>query len=181
MSAADELSAFMDDRGRLNYGENVTIAEHSLLTASAAEQQGHHDTRVAACLMHDVGHWLDDPDDGYGIHDHGDLGGDWVAARFDAAVSEPVRLHIEAKRFLCARDPDYHDHLSSASKYTLTRQGGPMTADEAEAFEARPHAADAVLLRRLEDDHGKLTGVEIPPLSHFRPLLDRLEASGPQA
>ena len=181
MSAADELSALMDDRGRLNYGENVTIAEHSLLTAAAAEQQGHRDTLVAACLMHDVGHWLDEPDDGYGIHDHGDLGGDWVAARFDAAVSEPVRLHIEAKRFLCARDPDYHDHLSSASKYTLTRQGGPMTADEAEAFEARPHAADAVLLRRLEDDHGKLTGVEIPPLSHFRPLLDRLEASGPQA
>ncbi len=75
MSAADELSAFMDDRGRLNYGENVTIAEHSLLTAAAAEQQGHHDTLVAACLMHDVGHWLDEPDDGYGIHDHGDLGG----------------------------------------------------------------------------------------------------------
>ena len=181
MSAADELSALMDDRGRLDYGENVTIAEHSLLTAAAAEQQGHHDTLVAACLMHDVGHWLDEPDDGYGIHDHGDLGGDWVAARFDAAVSEPVRLHIEAKRFLCARDPDYHDHLSSASKYTLTRQGGPMTADEAEAFEARPHAGDAVMLRRLEDDHGKLTGVGVLPLSHFRLLLDRLEASGPQA
>jgi gamma-butyrobetaine dioxygenase len=131
--------------------------------------------------MHDVGHWLDEPDDGYGIHDHGDLGGDWVAARFDTAVSEPVRLHIEAKRFLCARDPDYHDHLSSASKYTLTRQGGPMTPDEAEAFEARPHAGDAMMLRRLEDDHGKLTGVEVPPLSHFRLLLDRLEASGPQA
>ena len=80
MSAADELAALMDDRGRLNYGENVTTAEHSLLTAAAAEQQGHHDTLVAACLMHDVGHWLDEPDDGYGIHDHGDLGGDWVAA-----------------------------------------------------------------------------------------------------
>ena len=68
MSAADELAALMDDRGRLNYGENVTTAEHSLLTAAAAEQQGHHDTLVAACLMHDVGHWLDEPDDGYGIH-----------------------------------------------------------------------------------------------------------------
>jgi len=175
MSAAAELAALMDDRGRLNYGENVTIAEHVLLTAAAAEQQGRHDTLVAACLMHDVGHWLDEPDDGYGIHDHGDLGGDWVAARFDAAVSEPVRLHVEAKRFLCARDPGYHDRLSVASQYTLTKQGGPMSADEAEAFEARQHAADAVLLRRLEDDHGKLTGVEVPPLSHFRPLLDRLE------
>lgn len=181
MSAAEELAALMDDRGRLNYGENVTTAEHVLLTAAAAEQQGHHDALVAACLMHDVGHWLDEPDDGYGIHDHGDLGGDWVAARFDAAVSEPVRLHIEAKRFLCAREPDYHDRLSPASKYTLTKQGGPMSAAEAEAFEARPHAADAVLLRRLEDDHGKLTGVEVLPLSHFRPLLDRLEARGPQA
>jgi gamma-butyrobetaine dioxygenase len=181
MSAADELAALMDDRGRLNYGENVTTAEHSLLTAAAAEQQGHHDTLVAACLMHDVGHWLDEPDDGYGIHDHGNLGGDWVAARFDAAVSEPVRLHVDAKRFLCAREPDYHDRLSPASQHTLTKQGGPMTADEATAFEARPHATDAVLLRRLEDDHGKRTGVEVLPLSHFRPLLDRLEAGGPQA
>ncbi|MEE2697161.1 MAG: metal-dependent phosphohydrolase [Actinomycetota bacterium] len=178
MSAADELAALMADRGRLNYGENVTIAEHSLLTAAAAEQQGHHDTLVAACLMHDMGHWLDEPDDGYGIHDHGGLGGDWVAARFDAAVSEPVRLHIEAKRFLCVRESDYHDRLSPASKYTLTKQGGPMTADEAEVFEARPHAADAVLLRRLEDDHGKLTDIEVPSLSHFRSLLDGLEAGG---
>ncbi|MBC8365335.1 MAG: metal-dependent phosphohydrolase [Actinobacteria bacterium] len=175
MSAADELEVLMDGRGREKYGESVTIAEHSLLTAAAAEQQGLHDTLVAACLMHDVGHWLDEPDDGYGIHDHGDLGGDWVAARFDPAVAEPVRLHIEAKRFLCAREPDYHDHLSPASQYTLTKQGGPMSPDEAEAFESRPHADDAVTLRRLEDDHGKLAGAEVPTLAHFRPLLDRLE------
>jgi len=175
MTAIDELSALMDDYGGRNYGEDVTIAEHVLLTAAAAERQGGTDTLIAACLMHDVGHWLDEPDDAYGLHDHGDLGGDWVAARFGEAVAEPVRLHVDAKRFLCARDPRYHDRLSEASQYTLTMQGGPMSADEADRFEARSYADDAVRLRRLEDDHGKLTGVDVPPLSQFRPLLDCLE------
>ncbi len=176
MNATDELAALMADRGQRNYGEKITIAEHSLITAAAAEAQGGSDTLIAACLLHDVGHWLDEPDDDYGIHSHGDTGGDWVACRFPEAVAEPVRLHVEAKRYLCSRHPEYHDRLSPASQYTLTQQGGPMTAAEAAEFESRPYADDAVQLRRWEDDFGKLAGVDIPPLSHFRPLLERLEA-----
>jgi len=175
MSAADELAALMADRGQRNYGENVTIAEHALITAATAESNGAEDTLIAACLLHDVGHWLDEPDDDFGIHSHGETGGAWVAERFPAAVAEPVRLHVDAKRYLCARDPEYHDRLSPASQYTLTKQGGPMSTEEAAAFAANPHAEDALRLRQWEDDFGKLTGVEIPPLSHFRPLLDRLE------
>lgn len=165
----------MADRGRRNYGEKITIAEHSLLTAAAAEEHGASDPLVAACLMHDVGHTLDEPDDGYGIHSHGDLGGDWVATRFGPAVAEPVRLHVDAKRYLCAHDLGYHDRLSAASQYTLTRQGGPMTDDEAMDFESRPYAHDAVQLRRWEDEYGKAVGIEIPELSRFGPLLNRLE------
>lgn len=180
MNAVDELAALMADRGRRNYGENITIAEHSLMTAVAAEAQGASATLIAACLLHDVGHWLDEPDDDYGIHSHGELGGDWVAARFPAPVSEPVRLHVAAKRYLCAREPEYHDQLSPASQYTLTQQGGPMSPVEVAAFEARPHFEEAVQLRRWEDAYGKRGDVEIPPLSHFRPLLESLEMESPR-
>jgi len=181
VSATDELGALMADRGRRNYGENISIAEHSLLTAIAAEEQGVPDTLVAACLLHDVGHFLDEPDDAYGIHSHADLGGDWVARRFGPAIAEPVRLHVAAKRYLCARAPDYHDHLSPASQYTLTKQGGPMTDEEAARFETLHFADDAVQLRRLEDDYGKLARPEPPSLEHFRPLLDHLESRGTES
>jgi len=175
VSAVDELAALMADRGTRSYGENVTIAEHALLTAAAAEANGASDTLIAACLMHDVGHWLDEPDDEFGIHSHGDLGGDWVADRFPAAVADPVRLHVAAKRYLCAVDAGYHDELSPASQYTLTKQGGPMSPEEVGDFESLPHHQDAVQLRRWEDRHGKITDVPIPPLDHFRPLLESLE------
>ncbi|MDP7550038.1 MAG: hypothetical protein QF896_02445 [Acidimicrobiales bacterium] len=175
--AFDELSVLMDGPGRRHYGENITIAEHSLLTAAAAQKQGEGDSLVAACLMHDVGHWLGEPDDDFGIHTHADSGGAWVAERFGPAVSEPVRLHVAAKRFLCARDPGYHDRLSPASQYTLEQQGGPMSEVEADDFESNEFVDDAVRLRVLEDDHGKQSGAEVPPLEHFRALLESLEES----
>jgi len=176
--AFDELSVLMDGPGRRHYGENVTIAEHCLLTAAAAQHQGEPDSLVAACLMHDVGHWLGEPDDDFGIHSHADSGGAWVAERFDPAVSEPVRLHVAAKRFLCARDPGYHDRLSPASQYTLSMQGGPMSEVEAAKFEANPYSDEAVRLRILEDDHGKQAGVGVPSLERFRSLFERLETPG---
>jgi len=175
-NAFEEFAALMADLGRCNYGENVTIAEHALLTAAAADEQGCPDSLVAACLMHDVGHWLGEPDDDFGIYSHADSGGAWVAERFGPAVSEPVRLHVAAKRFLCARDPGYHDRLSPASQYTLSMQGGVMSDVEVDEFESNEFADDAVRLRILEDDHGKRAGVEIPPLEHFRALLESLEA-----
>ena len=121
-----------------------------------------------------MGHWLDEPDDDFGIHAHGDTGGAWVAERFEPAVAEPVRLHVEAKRYLCAVDPEYHDRLSSASQYTLTQQNGPMGIDEIAAFEANKYFQDAVALRVFEDDHGKKTGTPVPLLKDFAALLLQL-------
>ena len=173
---ASELAELMADRGRQRYGELVTIAEHCLLTAAAAEQSGEPDTLVAACLLHDVGHFLDEPDDAFGVHSHGDSGGDWVAARFGLVVSEPVRMHVEAKRYLCAIEPDYYGGLSAASQYTLTKQGGPMTDDESSQFAKRPYADDAVLLRRYDDGAGKRSGADVADLSHFHSMLEDLHA-----
>ena len=174
MSAFDEFEALMAGRDDQIYGEQLTIPQHSLLTAAAAEDHGLADALVAACLLHDVGHFLDEPDDPYGVHAHDRSGGRWVAARFGPAVAEPVRLHVAAKRYLCAQDTAYDDRLSPASRYTLAKQGGPMSPTDAAVFEAEPFAADAVVLRKLEDEFGKRRGVEIPPLAHFRPLLTEL-------
>lgn len=174
MTVVDELRVLMETRGTEPYGENVSIATHCLLTAFAAEASGASESLIAACLMHDVGHWLDEPDDEYGIHSHGELGGDWVAERFGPKVSEPVRLHVEAKRYLCSVDPSYHDHLSSASVYTLRKQGGPMSDIEVTEFTARAYFEDACKLRRLEDDFGKLTGIEEPSLDRYEALLLKL-------
>ncbi|MEE9414205.1 MAG: HD domain-containing protein [Acidimicrobiales bacterium] len=170
-TVVDEFRDLLEGRGKEPYGEQVTIAEHSLLTALAATESGATDALVAACLLHDVGHWLDEPDDQYGIHSHDELGGDWVAERFGPEISEPVRLHVAAKRYLCGVDPAYFDHLSPASVFTLTKQGGPMSAVAIVEFEDNPHHDDAITLRKLEDDYGKRAGVDVPPLSRFAPLL----------
>ena len=174
MTIVEELRELMEGRGKQSYGENVTIAEHVLLTAAAAKETEASESLIVACLLHDVGHWLDEPDDDFGIHSHADTGAVWVAERFGSDVSEPVRLHVDAKRYLCAVDPEYHGRLSYASQYTLTQQNGPMTQDEIASFLANPHHEDAVALRKLEDIHGKRTRVPIPEFEHFHPLLEKL-------
>ena len=93
--------------------------------------------------------------------------GAWLADRFSAAVSEPVRLHVVAKRYLCAVDPAYHAVLSLASRNSLERQGGPMSAQEATRFALEPFMDAALRLRRW-DDRGKVAGIEVPPLSDYR-------------
>jgi len=169
----------MAERGGDRYGEEVSITDHALLTAAAASDQGLADELVAASLLHDVGHLLETPDDDRGVHAHDRSGGAWVARRFGPAVSEPVRLHVAAKRYLCAQDPSYHDRLSPASRYTMTKQGGPMSPAETDEFAREPHADDALVLRRIEDELGKLPDRPVPPLNEFRGLLERLEIHPP--
>jgi hypothetical protein len=62
-----------------------------------------------------------------------------------------VRLHVAAKRFLCATEPGYIERLSSASQATLSVQGGPMSASEVCAFALLPYARNAVALRRWDE------------------------------
>lgn len=173
-AVVDEIEALYESRGGASYGERVTMFEHSLLTALAAEQAGAGEMLVAACLLHDVGHLLVEPDDEWGKHTHDSIGADWLAQRFALAVSEPIRHHVAAKRYLCVIDPGYHDQLSPASQYTLTKQGGPMTPEEVSAFEQLEYRDEAVQLRRWEDAFGKLAAATIPSFSRYRPLLEKL-------
>ena len=129
---------------------------------------------VVAALLHDIGHLIDKKAEGAARRGvdrrHEKVGSGYLAAWFPEAVTEPVRLHVDAKRYLCATEPVYYDGLSPASKRSLALQGGPFSATEAARFIDRPHGREAVALRRW-DDRAKATGAETLPLSHFRPCL----------
>ena len=170
-SIADEVFALFAEHGANSYSERVTMEEHARQAAACAREAGAGDALVLAALLHDVGHFLDPADSEFGVTDHGTSGGAWVAERFVDAVAEPVRLHVAAKRYRCHVDPGYEARLSPASVGTLRLQGGPMTAGEAAAFEAEPHAEDALAVRDW-DDAGKQAGLEVPELAEFRALLE---------
>jgi gamma-butyrobetaine dioxygenase len=171
----NDIFARFHQHGHQSYGERVTQLEHSLQAAYFAEQQGAKSTLIAAALLHDVGHLLHDL--GEDIADRGidaiheQIGGEFLEQHFIPAVAEPARLHVAAKRYLCAVDPDYFATLSPASVQSLALQGGPMNAAEVKAFEALPFYEDAVHLRRF-DDLGKVPEMQTPDLEHFRPYLE---------
>jgi phosphonate degradation associated HDIG domain protein len=174
----DEIFALYEGRGAGAYfGEDVTTAEHSLQAAHLAQSAGAPDALVIAALLHDIGHLLgrapDDLGDWQTDAHHERIGGSWLAARFAAAVAEPVRLHVPAKRYLCATEPSHFNALSSASVRTLQLQGGPMSRNEIAAFESESYFRDAVRLRRW-DDEAKIAGLVTPGFVHYRPLLERL-------
>ena len=173
-SIIDQIFATFHVHGDRDYGESVSVIDHSLQAASAAEQDGASPTLVAAAVLHDYGHLIHDlPEDiaAQGIDSlHEQLGAAFLAAYFGAAVVEPVRLHVAAKRYLCAVDPSYLAELSPASAQSLRLQGGPFDAAEIVAFEAEPHFFDVVRLRRY-DDIAKKPGAWTPDLEHYRGAL----------
>jgi gamma-butyrobetaine dioxygenase len=121
-----------------------------------------------------IGHLLGEPSGASTEEDrHGEAGGRWLSQWFADAVTEPVRLHVPAKRYLCAADAGYLGVLSAESVRTLTLQGGPMSTAEVAAFEALPHARDAAAVRRW-DDQAKDPAVTAPRFAHFAPLLEAL-------
>lgn len=162
-------------------GEAVTQAAHMLQAAALAEQAGAAPPLIAAALLHDVGHFtgtVSGRDLMRGTDNkHSDQGANWLTHWFGPEVTEPVRLHVDAKRYLCAVEPAYARLLSPASVYTLGVQGGPMSEDEAAEFAAKPFAADACCLRRW-DDGAKVPGAPTPEFEHFAPLLAGLLRSG---
>lgn len=175
MSATDEILTLLK-RGNadLYSGERISQLEHALQCAHFAQQAGAEEALVVATLVHDLGHILAGGEyaAGRGIDDrHEQSGADYLARHFGPAVSEPVRLHVAAKRYLCATDPGYFDRLSEASVRSLALQGGPMTAQEVQDFEANPYAAAAVRLRQW-DEQGKIVGLKTPDLEHYRPTVE---------
>ena len=178
MSTVDEIFARFDESGDALYiGEPVTVAEHMLQTAALAQRDDASPELVAAALLHDYGHLLTDlPEDAaeHGVDTrHEELGFAFLESTFPPAVTEPIRLHVDAKRYLVAVDTAYRDELSPASLLSLELQGGPMSVAEVADFEADPHAEAACRLRRW-DDAGKDPRLNVPPLETYRGLLEQL-------
>jgi len=169
VTAVEALAALFAGPGARDYlGEAVTIGEHMRQAGALAEAAGAAAPLVAAALLHDVGHLRSETD-----ARHGTGGARWLSQWFGEAVTEPVRLHIAAKRYLCAAEPGYSGRLSPESVRTLALQGGPMTPAQAAAFEALPFARDAVAVRRW-DDQAKDPAITPPEFAHFAPLLQDL-------
>jgi [1-hydroxy-2-(trimethylamino)ethyl]phosphonate dioxygenase len=175
---ADRILALLEFNGARAYlGEPVTQLEHALQTAALAESSQASDSLVVAALLHDVGHLLPGPaghtaSPGADAR-HEDVGDQWLSGQFSRAVTEPIRLHVAAKRYLCAVDPDYAASLSAASQESLARQGAAMDQDEVRMFNQTPWANEAVALRRW-DDAAKVPGLEVPGVSHYRARVQQL-------
>jgi gamma-butyrobetaine dioxygenase len=159
------------------FGEPVSIGAHMRQTAALAEADRAAPALVVAALVHDVAYVVaPDLSDESSIEiDHAEVGAAWLERWFPSTVSEPVRLHVEAKRYLTLKEPGYAALLSPESIRTLDLQGGVMTRDEARRFESAPHFEDALRLRRW-DERAKDPSAVPPLIEHFRDLV-RLVAS----
>ena len=170
-----DICALFDSRGgRMYGGEPVTQREHALQSAALAEGAGADAELIVAALLHDLGHLLNDQGDtptARGIDDvHQYFALPFLRGLFDDRVLEPICLHVDAKRYLCATRPGYYDALSGDSKRSLAVQGGAFSVADAAAFIATPGADRAVELR-LWDDAAKLAGQPTPPLAHFSAIM----------
>jgi phosphonate degradation associated HDIG domain protein len=175
-SIIDFILQLFASRGAEEYmGEAVSMSQHMEQSAACAVADDAPDSLVIAALLHDIGHFIGEhPIEALenGIDNvHETAGADYLAPYFSRAVTEPIRLHVAAKRYLCATDDGYFGRLSDASVNSLMVQGGPMNAEEVAAFEANPHYRDAVKLR-LYDDDGKVEGLTIRPVSDYRATLE---------
>jgi len=186
MIAADALAAitalFASEGAAAYLGEPVSQAAHMLQAAALAEQDQAGKALVAAALLHDVGHFagaLNGHDLMRGTDNrHEENGAAWLVQWFGEEVTEPVRLHVAAKRYLCAVEPGYAESLSPASVYTLCVQGGPMPRAELAKFEANRSAAAAIRLRRW-DDAAKDPQATVPGLDHYTTTLRALARQFP--
>ena len=175
----DALFDLYQARGRESYGESITQIEHALQCAALARNAGANDALVVAALFHDVGHLVtgeqarDDFDLEVDDDDHEARGARVLAPIFGPAVAQPVALHVTAKRWRCAVEPEYLERLSPASRATLTAQGGPLSPTECERFERHPGFKDAVALRDW-DDTGKRPHLDVGTLEDWRALVSSL-------
>ena len=176
MSAADRILEILETGGAAQYGdEAVSQLQHALQCAHLAECSGAPDPLVVAALLHDFGHLIHKLGEDAamrGIDDrHETLGSKYLARWFGEEVTGPIGLHVDAKRYLCAADSAYFDTLSPASVRSLELQGGPFSEAEAASFIARPHAHDALAVRRW-DEQAKDPGAVTPGLDRYRAHIE---------
>ncbi|QYX55358.1 HD domain-containing protein [Roseovarius sp. SCSIO 43702] len=172
------LADIFERRGGEEYlGEPVTMAEHMLQGATLAERSGQDELVIVSALLHDIGHFtsefgmfsMDDTEDRH----HEDAGAEVLERFFPSLVTDCVRYHVAAKRYLCATRPEYFRRLSEASVHSLNLQGGPMTAEEVTEFEKNPNLKEIIAVRYL-DDAGKEAEMETPSFAHFAPMVQRV-------
>jgi phosphonate degradation associated HDIG domain protein len=172
------IADIFERRGAESYlGEPVTMSQHMLQGAALAEGEGASEELIAAALLHDIGHYTSEfgpysPNDTEDNH-HDEAGAKVLEHFFPPVITECVRLHVAAKRYLCATDGSYYDKLSPASRHTLELQGGPMTDAEIAGFRRNPFHKEAVRVR-LWDEGGKDPHMATPDFRHYVPLLQRV-------
>ena len=184
-SLTDTLLAYFDRRGADSYsGEAVTQEAHALQCAALAEAAGAEEALVVAALLHDLGHLIHNARESLAARgidaQHERIAAVHLARWFGPAVVEPVRLHVPAKRYLCATDAGYHAALSPASQRSLAVQGGAFDAAQAEDFAALPFALDAVALRRW-DDLAKSPTARTRSLRAYGAMIQRVAEAHPPA
>ena len=169
----DKIINKYKNNNSLYIGEKVTITEHMVQTAMLAEENNSTESLVCACLLHDFGHFIiQDPDylvtksiDGK----HENVAFNFLKNYFKPEVFEPIKLHVQAKRYLC-RSKSYWNILSEASKTSLKLQGGIMSDDEAKKFVSLKFHDDAILLRKYDDD-GKIPNIKTKKIEDYRDLI----------
>lgn len=175
----NEIRALYGTNGERAYGlYEINQVQHALQAAARAEAQGLGSAMVLACLLHDVGHMVHDLGEApaeHGVDDrHEQLGAVWAARHFGPPVSDPIRLHVAAKRYLCTVDPSYEAGLSKDSRISLVLQGGKMTDAEQVSFLQHAFAREAIALRQI-DELAKDPDAVTPTLDEF--LARHLEAA----
>ncbi len=178
----DNIVAFIGDIfercGNEEYlGEPVTMGQHMLQGATIAEENSLEEDVIVGALLHDIGHFtsefgmfsMEDTEDRY----HEEAGAEVLSAFFPSIITDCVRYHVAAKRYLCATKPDYFDRLSEASVHSLNLQGGPMSSDEVAEFEKNPNLKKIIQVRYL-DEAGKRPDMQTPDFWHFAPMVQRV-------
>jgi phosphonate degradation associated HDIG domain protein len=181
---ADEIMKLYEGYGGAEYaGEKVSQLEHMAQAAQLAEEQGYEEEVILAAFLHDIGHISEAAKgenstmsafqrmDGFGIKDHEELGAEFLREKgFSKKVVRLVESHVEAKRYLTIKDPSYYAQLSEASKRTLDFQGGPMTVEEAAAFEQYPLFPLIIQMRKW-DELAKIENKPLPDLQHYLAMI----------
>jgi phosphonate degradation associated HDIG domain protein len=175
----DEIFGKYESYGGEEYaGEKVSQLEHMVQAAQLAEEEGYDEEVILAAFLHDIGHICEvaigeNEMDGFGIKDHEAIGAEFLRKKgFSKRIARLVESHVEAKRYLTVRDPAYYAQLSDASRKTLEYQGGPMTEEEATAFEQYPLFGMIVKMRKW-DEQAKIEGKALPDLEHYKDMMIR--------